>query len=50
MGQTSDSLEAPKAFASSLRYTKPAESQIAFSGFYRFLGYVRAQDEVFPKP
>jgi hypothetical protein len=48
MGQTSDSLGMSNAFSSSLRYTKPAESQITYSGFYRFLGFVRAQDEVFP--
>lgn len=48
MGQEADTLRTQNAFSSSLRLHKPAESQIAFSGFYRFLGFVRSQDEVFP--
>jgi hypothetical protein len=48
MGQVADSLDFSSAFSSSLRHDKPAESQITFSGFYRFLGFVRSQDEVFP--
>ena len=48
MGQVSDSLKLTDAFSSNLRYDKPEKSQITYSGFYRFLGFVRAQSAVFP--
>ena len=48
MGQVSDSLKLTDAFSSNLRYDKPEKSQITYSGFYRFLGFARAQSAVFP--
>ena len=35
-------------FSSNINYTKSSSSQLSFSGYYRFLGYVRNQKEVFP--
>ena len=48
VGQVEDSTDLSGAFTSSFRHSKPAESQVTYSGFYRFLGFVRAQNEVFP--
>ena len=35
-------------FSSNIRYSKTQSSQLSFTGFYRFLGFVRNQKEVFP--
>ena len=35
-------------FSSNINYTKNPSSQFSFTGYYRFLGFVRNQKEVFP--
>ena len=35
-------------FSSNINYTKNPTSQFSFTGYYRFLGFVRNQKEVFP--
>ena len=35
-------------FSSNIKYSKTQSSQLSFTGFYRFLGFVRNQKEVFP--
>jgi len=43
-----DSLLFNRSFSSNLSNVKNPISQISFSGNYRFLGFVRSQEEVFP--
>ena len=35
-------------FSSNIKYTKNPSSQFSFTGYYRFLGFVRNQKDVFP--
>ena len=43
-----DTLLFNRSFSSNLSYVKNPISQLSFSGNYRFLGFVRSQEEVFP--
>jgi hypothetical protein len=40
--------EAPPPFSSTISTVKNPSSQLSYSGFFRFLGYVRNQQETFP--
>ena len=43
-----DTITTQKPFSSNILGVKNPSSSISFSGFYRFLGYIRSQQETFP--